>query len=137
MLHINTSVLVGDRLRQLLRYHAFCVLFWRLRSFGGISFNKINSIVNPWWADKYFFKRKKTFALRMMMFDGTQENKERHQNTLFFLVSYVHWWRRNPEQFSPHGWSQNVINGTGKVHSQETVKIAALRSFFCFRRVHF
>ena len=38
-----------------------------------------------------FLKEKKTFALRMMMFDGTQENKERHQNTLFFLVSYVHW----------------------------------------------
>jgi len=31
-------------------------------------------------------------------------------------------------------WSQNVINGTDKVRSHGTVKIAALRCFFCFKR---
>ena len=65
-----------------------------------------------------------------------------HRNNLFdfivdridifalkFLINLRHLLRRKY-----NCWSQNVINGTDKVRSQETVTIVAFWYFFCFRR---
>jgi hypothetical protein len=62
-----------------------CFCFGRCDRLAGLASTRLTRLSTRDGLTNIFLKEKKTFALRMIIFDGTQENKERHHKHIVFF----------------------------------------------------